>query len=278
MRLDQATISLEPRTTVNCLDLAIRYYGQHLREVGALWLVTAVPCCALILLLGRWYDINFWLAAAVVFFASSPLGVLIGLAAVPTAFGEPFTFPNLRRRVRRQGLGLLARGLVYRIGIALGLLLCIVPGVWLALRTGFFVEQACLLDLDRQLHDRRTSQLIKEEAVDLLLRACGILLFCAILWFCLFITFDAACSILFGVPLLLGRLLGPGASGLSEADVFALLFKSPPVLAAMTAVALGVYPIGRLAWFFCLVDLRVRRDCWDMELKLSREAQRLEAG
>ena len=42
------------------------------------------------------------------------------------------------------------------------------------------------------------------------------------------------------------------------------------------AVAFLVYPIGRLAWFFCYIDVRVRRDCWDMELSIIQEAERLE--
>ena len=29
-----------------------------------------------------------------------------------------------------------------------------------------------------------------------------------------------------------------------------------------------------LAWFFAYVDLRIRRDCWDLELALAEEAQR----
>ena len=50
----------------------------------------------------------------------------------------------------------------------------------------------------------------------------------------------------------------------------------PVVVTAVLAVALLVYPIGRLAWFFCYIDVRVRRDCWDMELQMLQEAERLE--
>ena len=50
-----------------------------------------------------------------------------------------------------------------------------------------------------------------------------------------------------------------------------------PVFAATTlAASLFSYQLGRLAWFFVYIDVRVRRDCWDMELLLARESKRLE--
>jgi hypothetical protein len=55
------------------------------------------------------------------------------------------------------------------------------------------------------------------------------------------------------------------------------LWSDPIVVTAALAVAFLVYPIGRLAWFFCYMDVRVRRDCWDMELLIIQEAERLDA-
>ncbi len=57
---------------------------------------------------------------------------------------------------------------------------------------------------------------------------------------------------------------------------FSLIAHSPLFAATCVAAALFAYQLGRIAWFFAYLDARVRRDCWDMELMLAREATRLE--
>jgi hypothetical protein len=46
-------------------------------------------------------------------------------------------------------------------------------------------------------------------------------------------------------------------------------------MTVLTVTALAAYAIGRLAWFLCYIDVRVRQDCWDLELSMMREAVRL---
>ena len=92
---------------------------------------------------------------------------------------------------------------------------------------------------------------------------------------------DFAATTLLGWPILLGR-LKVDMSYLSDMGdmlgyVFQFLWSDPIVITAGLAVAFLVYPIARLAWFFCYIDVRVRRDCWDVELQILQEAQRLEA-
>ena len=36
-----------------------------------------------------------------------------------------------------------------------------------------------------------------------------------------------------------------------------------------------IYPVIRLAWMLSYIDLRIRRDCWDVALKIDQEAERL---
>jgi hypothetical protein len=60
-------------------------------------------------------------------------------------------------------------------------------------------------------------------------------------------------------------------------EAWELLARDPLVLAALTATALLVYPINRLAWFFCYIDIRVRKDCWDLELRLEKKTRELSA-
>lgn len=58
--------------------------------------------------------------------------------------------------------------------------------------------------------------------------------------------------------------------------VFSSLGRSPLFAATALAAGLFAYQLGRIAWYFAYLDARVRRDCWDMELMLAREAKRLE--
>jgi hypothetical protein len=280
MRFDQVAIPLVPRTTSNCLDLAVCFLRQCLAPIGALWASVAGPACALTYLLVDRYEFTMPLALLVFFFATSPLGVLLISGAAPRAFGEPFTFRGTWARLGSRGIGLLARGLGLRLPIGVGFMLFLFPGWYLALRTGFFAEQAALSNMARHLHDRRADELLKGEIGDLYLRSGGIFAFCSLLWLMLLFTADFLSEHLLGFPLLFGR-LGVDLAYLEHGDslsyVIRFLWRDPVVVTAALAVALLVYPIGRLAWFFCYIDVRVRRDCWDMELQIIQEAERLEA-
>jgi hypothetical protein len=162
-----------------------------------------------------------------------------------------------------------------------GALFFLFPGWYLALRTGFFVEQAALSRMARHLHDRRADELLKGEIGDLYVRSAGIFAFCALLWLVLLIAADFLSKHLLAFPILFDRLgmdLAYFKDGDSAAYVARFLWGDPVVVTSALAVALLVYPLGRLAWFLVYVDVRVRRDCWDMELQILQEAERLEGG
>jgi hypothetical protein len=280
MRFDQVAIPLVPRTTANCIDFAICFMRHHLAPITGLWAVVAVPCCALVYALVDRYEFKLPLAIFVFLLATSPLGVLLMSGAAPSSFGEPFTFRQTWARLGWRGIGLIVRGLALRIAIGVGMVVFLFPGWYLAVRTGFFVEQSALSKLDRHLHDRRADELLKGEIGDLFTRSAAVFLFCALLWLVLLLTADFLSSHLLGMPLLWGR-LGMDDSYLADFDnsfnyTMRFFWGDPIVVTAVLAVALLVYPIGRLAWFFCYIDVRVRRDCWDMELQMLQEAERLE--
>jgi hypothetical protein len=48
------------------------------------------------------------------------------------------------------------------------------------------------------------------------------------------------------------------------------------VVSALSATAWLVYPLARLAWFFCYLDARIRKEGWDVELAFRIEAGRLQ--
>jgi hypothetical protein len=281
MRFDQVAVPLAPRSTSNCLDLAVCFLRHYLRPIAGLWATVAVPGCTLVYLLVDRYEFELPLAVLVYFGLTSPLGVLLMAGAGPCVFGEPFTVRGTWSRLGWRGVELLLRGIALRIAIALGLLLFIFPGCYLAVRTGFFVEQSVLSKMARHLHDRRTDELLQGEIGDLFVRFAGIGLFCGLLWAVLLLTVDFASSHLLGLPILLGRLKIDLSYFENVGDAIShglqFLWSDPIVVTAALAVAFLVYPIGRLAWFFCYMDVRVRRDCWDMELSIIQEAERLDS-
>lgn len=281
MRFEQVAVPLVPRSTANCIDLAICFLRHYLKPIAGLWATIALPSCLLVYILVDRYECHLWTAVLIYFFVSSPLGVLLMAGAAPGAFGEQFTYRGTWRRLGWRGLGLLFKGLGLRIAMALGTMLFIFPGWYLGVRYGFFVEQAVLSKMARHLHDRRTDELLQGEIGDLFFRSAAIGTFSAMIWWVLLFTVDFTCSTLLGWPILLGRCKVDMSylNNLGEwfGYIFQFLGSDPIVITAELAVALLVYPIARLAWFFCYMDVRVRRDCWDMELQIIQEAQRLEA-
>lgn len=156
--------------------------------------------------------------------------------------------------------------------IFLGVILTFFLGTPLAIRFGFLAERACLQQFNRRLHHRGSDRLLKSGMGDLFIRGCVIAVFSGMLWFVLFLTADIMSSLLFQVPILTGRL---GKMDLDSERFWVFLTSDPLLMTVLTATALAVYIIGRLAWFLCYIDVRVRQDCWDVELNLIREAARL---
>lgn len=270
MRLDRATIDLIPRTTAQCLDAATMFAGRHLKPILQLYAFIAGPSCAAIYFLCHYYENGLLPAAGIVYFATSTYGVLLIAGAAPSAFGEPFTWNGMLRRGLLRNVPLVLRSVLMRIAILAGLALCVIPGVWLAVRTGFGVEQKVLSRLGRTLHTRRTDELVSQRLADLVVRAAWILAYGGVLVVVMFVTFDLGLSFLLGIDGALMR-MQDGAAAPDQ------LFRHDPyTLSLLAAAVFFVYPIGRLAWLFCYIDLRVRLDLWDMELQFLQERARLE--
>lgn len=285
MKLDQHSIVLRPLTTPNTLDLALLFLSQRLRLAGSWTLCALCGCAANYLLVDRGGG-DLGTACVLFFFWSGVLGTLIGLDTAETAFGGPREDRAPRSRRKRVATALLIfRCLCLRLAIATGLIFFILPGCWLAVRYGFVVEQAALTRLDRRLFDRSTSDLIRGEVSDLFFRGASIAFFCGLLWIVVVSTADMASWLLFGSSLLMGPLFETivNFAYLSEMEgavsyFLSFLWNDPALVTGLLAAAFLVYTLGRVAWFLCYVDLRVRRDCWDVELEIVREAELLRGG
>jgi hypothetical protein len=294
-QFDRAAVSLEPRTTTNCLDVAMMFYGRHFATMLRAWAVAAVPACLIAYWLAWWQGLDVRWALVVVYVATLPEGLLVTLAAVPALFGGRLSLVGGLANVRGRVGGLLLKTVLVRavaaVGPALmlfsedwltglvGFLLTLFPGGWLATRTGFLAEKTALRSLDGRLHDRQTDRVLREQASDLYSRACWILIYYAMLWAVVFVTVDFGWYLLAGDSPLAGRAaeLAGSAGSPRDAlgDLWYILVHDAFLHVELTAAGLLVFPIARLAWLFCYLDVRVRKDCWDMQLQFAEEVGRL---
>lgn len=152
--------------------------------------------------------------------------------------------------------------------VFLGLMIALIAGTWLSVQYAFRAERAALRRLDPALHEPHVDAVLSREYGELVVRGGTILAFCLLIFVVLLLSLDMAAGLMLGRITLFERVATPE-------QAWRYLTLDPFVLTAATAVALLVYPVGRLAWFFCYIDLRVRRDGWDLELLLAQEAAHL---
>jgi hypothetical protein len=296
LRHDRTVVSLEPRTATNCLDVATMFCGRHVAAMLRAWLVVTVPAVAVVYWLAWWHGFDVRSALVAVYAATAMQGVLIVLASIPALFGEPLRLTTGLTRTR--GLvALLTKVVAVRVVVGagpalmffsedgllgtVGFLVTVFPCGWIGARSGFLSEKTALVSLDPRLHDRQTDRVIREQTGDLYSRACWIVIYYVMLWAVAFVTVDFAWYLLAGDSPLVGRVLemaesmGEAAFGDLVADLWHILVHDAYLQVELTAAGLLVYPIARLAWLFCYLDARVRRDCWDMQLQFAHEVNRL---
>lgn len=283
MTFRDAGISLAPRSIGECIDLATVLCGQRLPACLLIWGTWSLPAMAAVWAVASTTRFG-WLAAWIaVGLASAPLGLCLVAYASAIAFAD-------RASIKRQTLQSVAAAwpvLFARLGLRLVqvplLVLGWLPGLMLLVSTSFLAESRVLKQLRQHRHDHQMREVVKQEYSDLVSRAALLSAFGFALWVVLAITTDAASKLLFDVPLILGRIAEAGRNPWGEFDIdyyFAglgeTLFHDPVTLVTLTGTALAAYMLCRLAWFLSYVDLRLRRDCWDLEIALAEEAQRWE--
>jgi hypothetical protein len=271
LRIEEAVIGIERRSSGACLDLAFVFFRAEAREILKLTALFAVPCTAVSFLIARRTDHGLvW--AMLLFFAMAPFAGAALVAGVgPRVFGEPLS----ARRAVTTWLGSLLRlvlPLLFAQLMVFGSAMCFgVPALLAAAFYGFIPEVVLLEELKGSRARQRLSELMRGAFWDLAARRGAILTFSAGVLTSLFLLFDQVCEILLTFPLLAGRV----SSVFVFEELWALLVHDPFVVSALHATAWLVYPLARLAWFFCYLDTRIRKEGWDLELAFRVEERRL---
>jgi hypothetical protein len=267
VNLQHVTIPIEPRSVGGCLDLAVHFYRVHIRQLMALLLMVAVPALGLTWILADQTKHGLFWGFTIYFFGAPIAGALIVAGAGHRIFGEPFTVRRALRTFRPHGLALSMSLVGSRILTALAGLGLVTA--WLVAVRGSFLPEIYLLEqLRGQRRRRRVEELTRSTQTSPVMRFVAIQCFSLALVISFFTLIDLASNHLAGVPIWSGHGYGIWAT-------LQRLWYDPTVVTVIMAVAWLVYPLGRMAWFFCYVDQRIRNECWDVELDFRRDARRL---
>lgn len=267
MNLANVTIPIEPRTVGGCLDLAVQFCRVHFGQVMALLLIVAAPALVLTWILADQTQHGLFWGFIIYFFAAPIAGGLIVAGAGHRVFGETFTVRRALDNFRPHALALSTSLIGSRIFTALASLGLVTA--WLvAVRGGFLPEIYLLERLRGRRRRQRVEELTRSTQTSPVMRFVAIQAFTLGLFLSFFTLIDLAFNYLIGVPIWTGH--GYGAWAMIER-----LWYDPRVVTVMLGVVWMVYPLGRMAWFFCYLDQRIRNECWDVELDFRRDARRL---
>jgi hypothetical protein len=283
MKFADVRIPLTPRPVVTCLDLAVALCGQNAGIYLLLWAAHAIPAGGLVWWLSNVSSTWAWLGVVVIVgLATGSLGVFTIRATARMVFGESVSSRRAFLDAEHPVAGLWGKVLAGRLALFVAALVLLFPALLIGVRWGFWAESRLLRGLEGHRADRRGGELIQLEYGELLMRALGLLTAWFVAAAIFFITADCATKLATGQSIFLGRLSELSATMYYEADVFdtfpmywKLLTTDPWVLATITACLLASYIPARVAWFLCYLDLRVRRDCWDVELAMIEDAARM---
>ncbi len=281
-RLTEAGISLEPRSIGRCIDLAFRFLRQEWIPTLSITLACVAPAVLTTYAVASAGEYGWLAAVGSVALASVFLGSLLVTYAAAVAFREPVSaWRVLEIALWRMAPTILVKLLLRMVILPLSTV--IFPGLALLTYAGFQTESRVLKHFRSHRFEHRTQDLVKREFSELLFRSVILASFGGVLWTVLLITADAGCKLLFDVSPVFGSLWEAAQDPwgyLEPLEAFGNMCSAavtdPRVLATMVATALATYAVLRLAWFFTYIDLRIRLDCWDLEVALADEAQRWE--
>jgi hypothetical protein len=274
MKLDGAIFSLEQRSAGSCIDLAVVFLREHFWGIWRLVACFAVPSTVL-----TWWLVSRaeWTlnGCSLLFFLTCPFcGAVLVAAAGPRLFGEPFSAAKVFRALLSRLFLFSVLMVLIRLVTLVAAVFLIFPAYFVAARYGFLAEILFLEGCPAKRYETRLSDLMNETYTGLVGRLMTIVTFFSLATISLFVLVDLTSGTLFGFPILMGRL---SSVAYFMVELETLLSSDPRVATTLVAVAWLVYPVTRLAWMFCYLDVRIRKEGWDVELDFRVEARRLEA-
>ncbi len=273
MRLDGAIIAIEQRSVGGCIDMAVVFLREHLMAVFRLVLCFALPSVLLTWWLIAEQEWTTWTCLFLFAIESPFCGAALVAAAGRRAFGERFSTRTGLRHVLQRILPLLILLPVVRLLTIGALFVGLLPGYAIATRYGFLSEVLLLELCPLRNYETRLNDLLNATFWKLLGQLVIVLIFFCATVVSLFVCVDLLADALFSWPILAGRLTG-WAYFFSETET--LLTVDPRVGTVFVAVLWLVYPVARLAWMFCYLDVRILKEGWDVELNFRVEARRLQ--
>ncbi len=270
MQLDGAAITIERRKITGCIDLAVVFIQQHSIAVAQMTLWFAVPSTIICWLMMSQTELDIW-SSLLLFAVLSPiLGAVLTIGAGRRVFGDHFrvgeSFRTLRTRFWRLFFYIVGTRLAY-------LLLCLIlPPLLVTVRYSFLAEVLFLESTPPDKVGKRLKNLMSNVYSDLVGRGLTALCFFLITVAGLYAIVELASLTLLGIPIVVGRVTG--LSGIED-ELWILFVSDPRFATVIHALMWLVYPLMRLAWFFCYLDVRIQKEGWDVELDFRIEAQRL---
>ena len=285
MKLDGATIPLERRRFGDGVDLAAKLWRAEIARFLSMTAVFAIPSCALVYELTRRFENGIAWSFATLFTLSPVFGAWLVAGIGPRVFGEEFrlsaAWARLRPVLSRVLLGVWIERVVwvaaalwgYSLEPALGYTIL---GFFLLLRAyrSALVREVVILEglegkpLRRRLADLRSGSSGTQQAW-----ALGAICVGGFLVIALFALLVEVLSWTFGLSVL-GSGFGIGQE-FELRRLFAVLDYQPIASTVILAVFWFVYPFARLIMFLVYLDLRIQRECWDLEIDFRVEAAKI---
>lgn len=275
MKVEDCIVSVERRTLGECLDLAIVFTREFAAPLFRIWLVCAVPACALVWLLTS-SNTDMLIPSLLIFLAFSSLYSSLSVASVgPQVFGVPMSLKSGLRLWRRRFFSWLVLSIVARFFQFISGFCFILPSVITTAYVGHYPEVLLLEDAPLSKISSRLQWLSggggygRSQA-----RLFGLFGFWAIIKHGILLTLDLVAATLLNHTSFTSQLLSANAH--FDENLAQLVFDDPMFLTALQLALWVPYPIIRITWFFCYLDQRIRNECWDLQVQLRAEASRLE--
>lgn len=258
MKLENAAIAIRPRSLFDIIDLAIRFYRDHLGALAGCAVIFSIP--AFVGGFGVFWLTRSAMWGALVMFALMPLAShAVLLVASRLVFGETIGLRQSLHLYRPLWLGMFARRLAQR---ALWLpLLPLLVGE--AVRLGYAFDPMIILlerltgfpgGLRRKAMNRASG--FRAGPFDVAVVAVALVLVIALA---------------FAVDLVGSDIVDIWETG----GMFSDVSLSGVKVAFWQCLVIVVSPVVDLAWFFFYLDVRIRIEGWDLELGFKALAKRL---